>query len=325
MMQGPNNDGQLWYTAITPGTRCGFMTKVNYEIMSASPGTVTFNNQIYCFLQGAGNSGSLYYTTYGSGGWAPSIQLAADSNPAITASPAAVTFSGLGYGQLYVFYQGGHWAGNIHYLTYSEGNGWSEEYTVPNAGMSASPSPVVFNNRLYVFTEGWKNASQLWYSAYYCYDTATNNWQWGNSTQITLNIPDPYYYFPDTAPTAVVFDGELYVFYLTAPEEEGQSNRIYYNTSSNGSSWSNAIQLPGIDPVNSVALISYDNGDGNGTQLYCVYVTVGGELYYTSTSDPSNPSSWSAPVQLGNTTPTPSPPGALSGLADMMVAGLQAF
>jgi hypothetical protein len=181
LMQGPNNDGELWSTIITPGNAANLMTK--YPSVSAplaanpmiswSPGAVAFGNQLYCFYEQYGNTGRLYYVVYGTNGWGSQFELDAYAwgSPGITGSPAAVEFNG----ELYVFYQGADWSGKLYYRTSSNGTDWVSQGAVP-CGMSGWPSPVEFNNALYVFYEGEGNATSLWYSVY---SEDNGTWSWG--------------------------------------------------------------------------------------------------------------------------------------------------
>ena len=46
------------------------------------------------------------------------------------------------------------------------GSGWAGDRLVPNTGLSASPSGVVVNGRLYYFHQGYGNDGQLWYNPF---------------------------------------------------------------------------------------------------------------------------------------------------------------
>ncbi|WP_347905985.1 hypothetical protein [Pseudomonas purpurea] len=339
MMQGPGNSGELWYTTTaTPGNPASLMTKFpttgTFEatdaMISWSPNATVFNSHIYCFYQQNGNTGALFYVTFGSGGWSTPAQLQAYSggSSGITGTPGSAVFGT----DLYVFYQGGNYSGALRYQTY-DGSNWSTQKTVSGAGMSGWPAPVVFNNELYVFYEGEGNANALWYSVY-------NGSSWGNSQQVNTNgvsysNSTGNSWGGSTGPAAIVYNGTLYVFYL------GNGGCIFYNSFGNTNTGAPMQLFSGqlgpetfITAMCAVAVVVCDDSSGT-PQLYCVYqsttenATQGykptGDLYYVGTSDPASASSWSAPVKLGSTVPTPNPPGGISTLSDWAVNGVFAM
>jgi hypothetical protein len=335
LMQGPGNDGELWYLPLTLGEACGWMTKANGLTLSQSPAAVNFQGQLWCFT--ANGDGALGYTFNDGSGFPPIAYV----NYGATGYPAAVVFDEL----LYIFYNSGS---NLSYRTlafyendvtvpqYVTVDGttipvpttvvstnadgttsttsfaddvhyrydWSGPFQVSGVGLSASPFAVVFNQELYVFHLG--SASGLYYSVL---DSSGN---WAPDAPIGLGSVDC-----GASPAAVVFNQELYVFYVS------NAGLIYFSKLSNGS-WGSPVQVSsGIFTTQAVALISYD--DGSGAQLYCVYQNQSsGYIWYISSSSPGGASSWSAPVQIGNTRSS-SPPGAISELADLAISCLQMF
>lgn len=101
---------------------------------------------------------------------------------------------------------------------------WSSYYSIPTTGTTpSSPSSVVYQGQLYLFTRGFDN--NIHYNVF--------NGSWG-----------PYLTVPggantSSAPRPVVFNGILYVF----TRGYGDS-KIYYN-SFDGSSWSTYKQVSG--------------------------------------------------------------------------------
>ena len=300
MMQNPGYGGELWYASINQGGNWGWMTKVNNEIMSQSPGTIVFNNKIYCFLQGQGNNGALYCAVFDGTDWQPSFNIL--SGGGMSNSPAPVSFNS----KLWVFYQGGGLSGQINYSQSTDGSSWSAKAQVPDAGMSASPTAVVFDQQLYVFYIGKGNASSIWYSV------LDANGNWGSSTQVnSISYADPY-----AAPSAVLFDGKLYLFYI------GTNYAINYTTLSNGQ-WSSPVTLNNSSSgygTECIGTVVYDNG--SGAQLYCFFQgSASGIIYFMSASDPSSAGNWSAISQMGGSPSSGGSSGAIAELANLTIAG----
>jgi hypothetical protein len=76
--------------------------------------------------------------------------------------------------------------------------------------------------------------------------------------------------FSNTAPGVAAFNGQVYVFYIRYPD-----NRIAYQTSTGGTSWSGESLIPvppGTTPKSKLTAVSYNN------LLYVFYSTASGSL-----------------------------------------------
>lgn len=194
---------------------------------------------------------------------------------------------------VYLFYPNGS---SLMYATYS-GTGWSTSAsTVPNANPAAGASAAAFNGLLYVFYQGGGGSSAspgLWYNAF-------NGSSWSNPIQVSgitmanssstcsptvtinvplTNIPVPAQYA--SAPSAVVFNTQLYVFY-----QNGNPDGQLWFTVFNGSSWIENKQVSSADVSCSPAAAVYDN------DIYVFYQGGGknGQLWYAL----FNGSSWTS-------------------------------
>ncbi|WP_147444615.1 hypothetical protein [Corallococcus sp. CA053C] len=306
MMQGPGTDGQLFYALLAPQSSGGslsgpYMTGAP-STLSQSPGLMAYNNLIYCFYQGAGNSGALYYVTYGQNGWSSPVILLGGGG--MTASPSPVAFDG----SLYVFFQQ---PGNaLCYLqSYDGGASWDPSGPMPDRALWSSPATTVLGDNLYVFHAAANDNGKL-----YCSVRNTSS-GWGADTEVNITALTGVYgtYSTYTSPAACTYSGNVYVAYTTG----NYICMVAYTPST-----TEYVIDVGSSPTN-IAFVSYDNG--SGTQLYCFYQSgTSGDLYYISSSDPLY-NQWSAPVAISNIPPTSSPPGAISELVDVGISCLMMF
>jgi len=155
--------------------------------MSSSPSAVNFASLLYCFHQGSGDNGELWYNTFDGNNWAGD-QLV--PNTGMSESPAAVVFNG----KLYCFHQGSGDNGELWYNTF-DGNNWAGDQLVPNTGMSESPGVVVADGRLYCFHQGSGDSGELWYNTF-----DGNNWA---GDQLVANTG------MSSSPSPVVFGDQL--------------------------------------------------------------------------------------------------------------------
>ncbi len=145
---------------------------------------------------------------------------------------------------------------------------WSSYYTLPNSGSSpSSPTSIVYQGQLYVFTRGFDNNVH--------YNVLNGSW----GPYLTV----PYNASTASAPEPVVFNGLLYVFI----RGYGGDNSVYY-TSFNGSSWAGYSQVPyggqtGAEPVPVVH---------NGILYVFIKGVTDNKIYYTDTTNPAY--SWSS-------------------------------
>lgn len=97
---------------------------------------------------------------------------------------------------IFVAHQGSENDGQLWYTAY-DGQNFAGDRKVENFGMTASPSLVTFNGRLYYFHQGYGNDGQMWM-------TSTSDGEyWAEDTRVgTLGMTD--------SPSAVVYNGVLY-------------------------------------------------------------------------------------------------------------------
>jgi hypothetical protein len=331
LMQGPGKSGELWYAMFTPGsstTTAIPMTMVNGISMSAYPGATVYNDAIWAFVQGPGTNGTLYYVCYDADdGWGSSSTLlgGGSGSSGCTGTPAPVVYNN----DLYVFFQGGGGDGYMYYLVNSSGQWSSSPTSLSGVRMSASAAPVVFNNDLYVVHQGVSDKGQIWYSV-------LSNGQWQGDQEIpslqATGAAGAYYNYvggvgdEGDSPAAVVFNGNLYVFYLASYDTvticyvsfdgtSWQGARVASNSATNQPLTSNPISA---FVYGGAMYIVWQESDTGGTTI-----GVGtGQLYYASTTDGVN---WSDPTQLGMTVPSASPPGYLAKVTDWTINALTFF
>jgi hypothetical protein len=256
----PGETGLLWYSSHndTTGsweadTQVPTQTTLPFGypgVMTNSPSAVVYGADLYVFYQGAAlaedgqgpgylPNGELWYSADLSGqGWQPQAQL---PNVGMSTSPSAVVYGA----DLYVFHQGGYENGELFYSAYISGQGWQPDTQLPNVGMSQSPSAVVYGNDLYVFHQGGYQDRQLFYSAY----VPGSGWQPDTPVEGVMTAWG--------SPSAVVRNGELFVFYPT--ETAAISNGVEF-ARFDGTNWSTKNPVPTIVPgatiVNGVEVIS---------------------------------------------------------------------
>jgi hypothetical protein len=288
-------NNQLWYTTSTGG-ECSWNLKVNNVYIQESPSAVAFtpsgasSPNLYVFHEGS-SSGELWYSTLNGGAWSADVQISGVSNLNSSTSPSALVFNG----NLYVFYQGG--GGQLYYIVSSNGSSWSVPTQIIPSGYNSgsvfvgnSPSAVVYNSEIYVFFEGPNDNQQIWYVL------SSNASTWTLST--VSNVAEDY--SPTVSPAAIVYNGDLYVFYQDGGTSSIATGTLCYNRF-NGSSWSSSVQpiADGQNPVNDLYANIYGSPGPvvyNG-QLYLYFgnLQCTGQLWYAV----FNGSSWSAISQVG--------------------------
>lgn len=173
------------------------------EDFTNAPCLAIYNNVVYLFYP---NGSSLMYGTYSGTGWSTSPSTVTGANPAAGAS--AVAFNGL----LYVFYQGGASSGTcaspgLWYNVFN-GSSWSEPIQVFPGSLAMANSKST------------------------CSPTVTTN-----VNIVIADIPVPAQYA--SAPSAIVHNTQLYVFY------QGASDGQLYYAVFNGDSWIEDNQVSG--------------------------------------------------------------------------------
>jgi hypothetical protein len=209
------------YDALNPPVQPVLVTTDNpfrnlYGV-SESPSAVLWTGGIAVFHQGVGNNGQLWYTYSDGTRWGRETQV---HNLGMSGSPSAVLWAG----GITVFHQGYGDNGTLWYTFSPDGKSWGTTQTdapVPNAGMSDSPSAVVYNGLLYVFHQGANNDGQLWYSTY---DGTT----WVQNSVPNLGMSG--------SPSAVLWAGGITVFH----QGYGDNGTLWYTFSPDGKSWAKA-------------------------------------------------------------------------------------
>ncbi|UVK96940.1 hypothetical protein [Pseudomonas sp. B21-048] len=270
-------------------TISGATTMSNVSVASMPPlDSAGDPDQLYVFWQGNDSAGVLYYSMMGSSGWSAPSQIipAGCSIPFMTQSPSVVSYAPEGAtAQAYVFYQKNGSSGSQ-----SDRPNTYLEYCVYSGGeWSQSQVPVSYTTP----------------------STTTTGLQVSQTTFHGIDSATP--------PQAIVFNGELYVFYIQQTTEWSENNHEWVNlrpvsySKYDGASWSSPVNIFSTAPCNSnsmpivwpqVAQFVYPVvSDGI---LYVYYMNVGGPnetsvppggIYYISTA---NGNSWSSPAATTN-------------------------
>lgn len=293
--------GQLWVTVYN-GSAWTPPDEIMPVVLSCSPGAVVYGDQLVVFMQGPGQTGQLWFTlwTGNAAGW---MALVNDNTSAVmTFSPGAASFtpSGSSTPQLFALYQGPGQGGQLYYSMYN-GSTWSQDQLVPTgkststAIMSCTPSAVEFNSQLYVFYQGGGTCGQLWYNA------SSDGSSWADQLEL---IPEGLSSGNATlsgSPSAVVYNGQLWVFYQDGYEWQ----QIWYNASTDGSDWnSNPQYLVPYESGNPMLKTQSPSAVAYNGQLYVFWANDDSQLCYNvfDGTDPSDTGSWSDPQIVPITT-----------------------
>jgi hypothetical protein len=114
-------------------------------------------------------------------------------------SPSAVVFDN----KIYVFYQGQH-ENRLWYTVYEDVGGnqwkWRKDHTEDCMRLNASPSAVVFKDKIYVFHQG--TDGRMWYNSM---NPRDGPWgKWGSDREVK-NVG------MSASPSAAVYDGKIHV------------------------------------------------------------------------------------------------------------------
>ncbi|HEX6099919.1 MAG TPA: hypothetical protein VF432_26635 [Thermoanaerobaculia bacterium] len=209
---------------------------------SDTPGTVSFAGGVYVLYKGSGNDPRIYVAHPGGGNILDGGAWNANPlNPAINTSTAP----GIAVLQdtPYMLYKGAGADTNVYIARSAgnhlgDGNSWSANRLNPAINTSNAPAVAAFGGVLYLVYEG-SGDSNIWIGRPTgdVFDGAT----W------TLNRLNPGIN-TDTAPGAVVYKGDLYVFY----KGFGSDTNIYIARSTgsdvfDGATWTYARLNPGIN------------------------------------------------------------------------------
>lgn len=142
---------------------------------------------------------------------------------------------------------------------------WKEDAQTSKTGMSASPSAVVFNGKVFCLHQGASQNSQLWWNVY---DGAG----WEGDARVPGKIT------MSNSPSAVEFNGKLYCFHQGAWHNNNQQtpNGELWLTVFDGNRWYDDAQVPDTGMSISPSAVVF-----NG-KLFCFHqgASQNGQLWY---------------------------------------------
>lgn len=157
------------------------------------------------------------------------------------------------------------------------GTTWSQETSFSNAGttVSGGPGAAVYENAIYVFWQYGHNTGQLWYTMY---SNALGGWTWYPWLPLQSGA------IMSNGPSAVAFNGSLYVFY----QGPGLDGQLYFSQATGSpltkSTTDNfcptSIQVPNTGMSASPSAVAFTNSSGQ--ELYVFHQGGGnnGQLWY---------------------------------------------
>lgn len=309
LVQGPGNDKVLWFSAFTPGSSNSLipMTALpsGANATQRGPSAVVSGGNICCFAESPSTGGALLGSVFNvDTGWEAQSEILGGGT--MSSAPSAVVFGPY----TYIFFQGNN--NSLQSFIWGE---WDGPVQVPNVKMTSSPSAVVFNKQLYVFYNTTSNT--VAYSISNTQGGQSSSWSDVN----TVPINTAYAGINNSvAPFAVVYNDELYVFYMgSIVNDDLFHNGLSYYTLSTSGQWSGWYCLPGTVGWSEQNGQNFSPGPAAGAfvssenELFVVYQNGSGELYYVSRSgSPSSSAAasagWSAPVELSYQLPQSTPP-----------------
>ncbi|WP_147445011.1 glycoside hydrolase [Corallococcus sp. CA053C] len=190
-------------------------------------------------------------------------------------------------GQTYVFYPST--PADTQYLFYNTWNGttWSGQTELNVAETATGAGAATFNGQVYVFWQGVQlqvsGAFEPSGSLFYSIMGQSFYWQVGSGPVMS------------DCPSAVVFNGELYVFYQGTDNDGG----LWYTKSSDGSvgSWSSSTQVPNVGMSTSPATAVFTNPSTGQDELYVFHQggSTDGQLWYNVLDTAGN---WAGDKQI---------------------------
>jgi hypothetical protein len=342
--------GPIGYAVTSPGGNWAFMSPIMpaqqeankgylYANWQSSGNLIVFNNQLYCFVQ-TPSLGSIAYSVFNGESWTAEAVIAPDTTY-MSCSPVPVILNGI----LYLFFQKENDGSWTYYIYSTDGSNWSAPINVSNTNLSFSPSPVAFGGQIYLIHQGSSDKGQIWFNVTTGGSGSSLTWC-GDAEIGGLNVGEVQFsqYNGNVPPAAIVFNGELYVFYITSDVDLNWAITYFKYTGSPGStsnSWSTGSPIAIRNDTNfsggntgtglaqyyttgNFSLTTYNNA--NGTPTLAVYFVGYGtnNIYYVETTDPSSSGNWSQPVQAGVAGPQGSsfPVGATETAVSWAVACL---
>ena len=169
---------------------------------------------------------------------------------------------------LFVFYQGKGNSGTLWYTVSGDSINWNQHPPVPNLGMSASPSAVRWQDGIEVFFQGANNDGQLWRT----FSADGNSW---GTTQTNVQVPGVGM---SGSPSAVVYNGSLYVFY----QGLNNSGGLWYTVSADSINWTQHPPVPNLGMKESPSAVLWQGG------IQVFHQAGNGQLWRTFSSDGNN-------------------------------------
>lgn len=195
--------------------------------------------------------------------------------------------------KLFLAYQGDD--GSLRVISYSQ-EAWSEPVIVGERMMSASPSLVVHEDKLWAFYQGPDFDGTIWYA------NTTDGEHWTTSPEEIPGVKT------STSPGAVQFQGRLHVIHQSSKN----SGYMYFTVRNPDGTWTTDTEIDGVRMTDSPAPAVF------GNRLYVFHQGVSGneELWYTSTADGR---SWRDDAEIASMSVTYFPSVTVAG-ATMYVA-----
>ena len=206
--QGRGNSGWIWHATYDGKEWSEHRLIPNDDHaygISGSPALAVYQGKLHLVNQGRKNSGWIWHATYDGKEWSEHRLIPNDDHAyGISGSPALAVYQG----KLHLVNQGRKNSGWIWHATY-DGKEWSEHQLIPSPdnayGIPGSPALGIFNNYLYIISEGRGNSGWLWIAQY---DPTTNTW---GKHQLLPN--DDNAYGTTDGPALVNYRERLYCFH----------------------------------------------------------------------------------------------------------------
>ncbi|MCW3847490.1 hypothetical protein OF829_09565 [Sphingomonas sp. LB-2] len=224
----------------------------------------------YIFHTGAGENG-LWYTILDNLGWQLDSQA---PNTGSSNTVAAVNYAG----NMVVIHQGQN-SENLWWNSF-DGNSWAGDQQVPNTETGNGAAATVYNGQIYAFhmssqaTPGKESIApgvwQIW-----CNIFDGSNWLGDNPVPMQAS----------GTPSAVVYDGLLYVFHNDS-NPTYLTEQLWYN-SFDGASWGSDTEIPGVGSFSPPCAVVFQN-------LIYLFYSSGDNSYYATFDG----TTWSNPVEI---------------------------
>jgi hypothetical protein len=234
--------------------------------LSATPSAFVYNDLIWVIYD---SGGQLYYITSADGDVYTTHlqfgQISFSNSPSVVAYNNELVFTAMspgGNGQMgySVTTPGGNWA--FMSAMFLSNTGFAA------AGANCYPCAAVFNSNLYCFTQCQNSTGLAQYSIF-------NGDSWSSQTQIAPGGNNTSAYL-SCSPAPVVFNNDLYLFF----NQSGKGGWLYYTSSSDGSNWSEVINVAGTGMSYTPSPVVY-NGD---LYVFCTGQGDRGEIWFNRTT-----------------------------------------